>query len=196
MESRKQAICDALRAFIEQRPGFEFANYGDMTAYRSDQRTAQRQLHDARTLLRQVELSDGITADAMLAAADGRGRLSVEPLCYCGNCHSYVRDSLEACPNCGGMLHATGTPRYGIAWTTGQYWPMEFRAGVARYLASLLWYYKREHCMPAPMSTTGDRMYAGWEPGHKSPTAMSGGDWLRASFRREFGKGIAGRYFR
>lgn len=172
MDSRKQAICDALRAFIERRPGFEFANYGDAPMYRRDQKTAQRQLHDARALLRQVELSDGITADAMLAAADGRGRLTIRP----------------PGPDAEGRKHYT---RAEIGWCTGQYWSIEFRAGVARYLASLLWDYKREHCMPPPITTPkGDRIY---QPANGR--AIPAGDWLRASFRREFGKGLAGRYF-
>lgn len=179
MEARKQAICDALRAFIEQRPGFEFANYGDVAAYRSDQRTAQLQLHDARTLLRQVELSDGITADAMLAACGG-GRVQI----------------LE-----GSQHPSSDTTRHGgafrIDYTTGQYWCTEYRGAVARYLSSLLWDWKREHCMPpsgtAPIGSGKAQAGMYWEG--ETRQVLSASDWLRASFRREFGKGLAARYF-
>lgn len=43
---------DALTQFIEQRPGFNFANYGDASSYRADYRHALRDLQDARALLR------------------------------------------------------------------------------------------------------------------------------------------------
>lgn len=51
---------EAIRQFIEQRPGFEFANYGDAASYRADYRRALRDLHDARVLLRFCELSPSI----------------------------------------------------------------------------------------------------------------------------------------
>lgn len=33
MEPRKQAILDALDAFVRQRSGMDFRNYGDVTSY-------------------------------------------------------------------------------------------------------------------------------------------------------------------
>lgn len=46
---------EAIRSFIEQRPGFDFNNYGDWTSYRAEYRRALRDLHDARALLRYCE---------------------------------------------------------------------------------------------------------------------------------------------
>lgn len=51
---------EALKQFIEQRPGFEFANYGDASSYRADYRRALRDLHDARALLRYCEMRPSI----------------------------------------------------------------------------------------------------------------------------------------
>ena len=48
----KEKLFAALDAFINQRPGFEFANYGDRASYRADSREATRQLRDARELAR------------------------------------------------------------------------------------------------------------------------------------------------
>ena len=196
MEPRKQAICNALRAFIEQRPGFEFANYGSMSAYRSDQRRAQRQLHDARQMLRAVELADSISADDILREAQS-WRLTIREVFF------------------------NEQPRgWRIDYCTGQYWPTEFRAGVCRLLSSVLWTWTREQCMPAPKSYRVE-----WQDGSKSPPlapaevdsyiekragsdrghayktphydysgTMSAGDWLRAHFRQQFGKGMAARW--
>jgi len=73
----KQQIITALYAWVAQRPGLEFGNYGDVKGYRAELRSITRDLQDARTLLRAVELS-GITGEE-LAQAFGRaysGRLS------------------------------------------------------------------------------------------------------------------------
>lgn len=169
---RKSAICQALRAFMEQRPGFDTRNYTTMRDYRQDQRRAQRQLHDARELLRAVEGCDDISADALLRAAES-GRLSIREVSGC-----------------------TALPPWRIHYCAGQYWCTEFRAGVCRVLSSALWDCEREN-MPAPMSDDGqgNRLYSAFEHGHKSPTAMTAGDYLRNTFRQRFGKSLAARRF-
>lgn len=105
----KEQITDALRAFLRQRPGLEWANYGSTASYRADSRSITRDLRDALELLRAVELRS-IPAESMLGT---HGRLTVGPR---------------------------------IDWCTGQYWPVEYRAGVARYLAGLLWDHWRDRC--------------------------------------------------
>jgi hypothetical protein len=73
----------------------------------------------------------------------------------------------------GGRLEITvDGERVRIDYCTGQYWPVEYRKAVCRVLASALWDYVRD-------SMTGDDI----------------GDRIRAHFRREFGRGIASRYF-
>lgn len=105
----KQEIISALRQWVAQRPGLEFGNYGDATAYRSEMRRITRQRHDAEALIRFVEMADSITAADLERELDGRNRLSLMA----------DRDELEYC--------------------TGQYWPVEYRAAVCRVLSQVIW---------------------------------------------------------
>jgi len=172
MDTGKQAIIDALRAFVEQRPGFDWHNYSTASGYRSDQRRATRQLHDARQLLRAVELRDSITADDILRESIG-GRINLS------------------------MTEAHGAPHCDVDYCVGQYWCTEFRAGVCRLLASVLWTWKRDHAMPeigaAPCGSGKAQAGMYWD-GH-ARRAVSGGDWLRNSFKREYGRPLASRWF-
>ena len=59
-----------------------------------------------------------------------------------------------------------------VSYCTGQYWPTEYRKAVCAVLASALWDYWRENIT--------------------EPT----GDKIRATARRELGRGIASRWFR
>lgn len=138
-------ILAALRAFVEQRPGFDPANYyGAPGAYRADARRAQQQRRDALVMIGALEtcaeydgadigdrLRDVLTRGSRLTLKDGR-------LDYC----------------------------------VGQYWPTEYRAGVCRAVSAVLW------------ARQADSM--------TDPT----GDSVRASMRRNFGRGIASRWFR
>ena len=138
----KASILATLEKFARQRPGMEPGNYGDWKAYRAESRTVTQDLAHARTLLSAVKWS-GITADDIIFAAYG-GRLDIK---------------------------ADGE-RVRIDYTTGQYFPVEYRKAVCRVLASALWANVRD-------SMTGDNI----------------ADRLRAHFRREFSRGIAVRYF-
>jgi hypothetical protein len=126
----KKTLCALLDAWIQQRPGLEFGNYGDWTAYRSEMRSITRDLHHARAMLRYVEWHDSITADMILDAAKS-GRLSIKV--------EGDKVSLDYC--------------------TGQYWPTEYRPAVCRLLSSAIWYWMREN-MPKPVhmhnSETGE----------------------------------------
>lgn len=177
-EPRKQAICDALRTWINQRPGFDPNNY-DRTGYLSDSRTVQRQARDARELLRAVELSS-ITADALIAAFSRAfsGRLQ-----------------MQFDPAGSSAAQKPGTVR--ISYCTGQYWCTEYRAAACAVLASALWKYTREECMPPPEyrqhgSATKPPMCTEAVYG---PLKVSAGEWLRFHFRQQFGRGIASRWF-
>ena len=66
----------ALLAFARQRPGFEFANYGDVTAYRADVRRATRQLNDARAIA--AAIPDGMPVRYLLNQLGSGNRLSLE----------------------------------------------------------------------------------------------------------------------
>lgn len=200
MEPRKQAIIDALGRWIRQRPGLEFGNYGDVKSYRAEVRSIAKDKQHAETLLAAVKWRDGIDADALIKAAEGAfsGRLTISP----------PRVDVDE------LLRAK------IDYTTGQYWPTEYRRAVCAVLASALWEYMREHAMPAPNSwrvklyTSGAHEYAtehlqihaacaarekaGGEKFaylQEFHNKLTPGDWLRAHFAKEFGRGIASRWF-
>lgn len=119
METRKQSLITALQRFVAQRPGLEFANYGDVSAYRSEMRSITKDRHHAEELLRAVSWRDSITADDILYAAKHAfsGRLAIsEP----------------------------ETGRFVLDYCTGQYWPTEYRRAVCSVLSSALWNYWRD----------------------------------------------------
>lgn len=201
MEPRKEAICNALAAWIRQRPGLEFANYGDATSYRAEQRSIARDKRQALELLRVVSAHDGITADDLMRAARSA---------YSGRLMIKLRDG-----------HGRDCAPW-IEYCTGQYWPTEYRRAACAVLASALWEWQREN-MPAPigyraqswMQPSGTRArdvmratreeaqadvdrHGGDQWGSVSgmyPGDITAGEWLRATFRKEFGKGLASRWF-
>jgi hypothetical protein len=168
----KQAIINALQAFINQRSGIEFCNYGDVSAFRSEQRKIQRDGKEARELLHAIEWRDSITAEDMLKAAESAysGRLTIRQ-----------RDD----------------GKVAIDYCTGQYFPTEYRAAVAAVCASALWDYARAN-MPEPdgkiRKITGHGQFAR-EYEKDSYNGKSAGDYLRDNFRREYGRAIQSRWF-
>ena len=122
----KPTIIALLDAWIRQRPGLEFGNYGDVTAYRSEMRSITRDLHHAQTMLVYVAWHDSITGEMILDAAKS-GRLSF-----------VTRTD-------GSMI---------LDYCTGQYWPTEYRRAVCSLLSSVIWGWLREQSGPVP--PTGD----------------------------------------
>ena len=110
----KSTIIAALDAWIRQRPGLEFGNYGDVSSYRSEVRSITRDLQHARALLNYVAWHDSITAEMILSAAQS-GRLSI------------VVD--------GNKVR--------VDYCTGQYWPTEYRPAVCRLLSSVIRHWMR-----------------------------------------------------
>jgi hypothetical protein len=136
----KTQILSALRAFVRQRPGLDFANYGDVQAYRAEVRSITKDLHHAEELIRAVELRS-IDGEAIINAATSR--LEIEQ----------TDDGIR------------------VHWCAGQYWPTEYRRGVAASLAYALWHYWRE-CG----NDTGDK--------------------IRAEARRSLSRAVSRRFFR
>jgi hypothetical protein len=113
----KEQIVNLLDAWIRQRPGLEYGNYGNISSYRQELRSITNDLHDARTMLRTVELSS-ITAQELLEAFNAySGRLQIT---------------------------ATKDGEYRLDYCTGQYWPTEYRKAACAVLAQALWNYHRE----------------------------------------------------
>ena len=50
----KQTIIDALHQWINQRPGLEFGNYGDVSSYRAEMRSIGRDLQHARAMINAI----------------------------------------------------------------------------------------------------------------------------------------------
>ena len=110
----KSTIIAALRKWINQRPGLEFGNYGDVSSYRAEMRSIGRDLQHARAMINYVAWHDSITAEMILDAAKS-GRLSIK----------VEGDKVR------------------IDYCTGQYWPTEYRPAVCRLLSSVIWYWMR-----------------------------------------------------
>jgi hypothetical protein len=141
--NRKQKIIEALRCFTNQRSGIEFANYGNREAFMGDYRSILRAGREGRQLLREVELRDSITADKIIEATRAfSGRLQI----------------IE--PREGGAI---------VDYTTGQYFPTEYRNAACAVLALCLWDYA------APDYKTADA--------------------IRTWARKNFGRGIQSRWF-
>ena len=195
MDTPKQAICDALRVRINQRPGLEpgkYIRHGMDTegrkAYFSESRRIQRQRRDALTLLRAVELRDSISGDDLEAAF---------PRAFSGRLTCTVAPYQYSAADCPGNPCSTDCDHAGAPWAaaldycTGQYWPTEYRAAAAAVLASALWDWMRDKCMPKGTlhhnSETGETL--------ERYNGLRAGDWLRRAFRREFGRTMQERYF-
>ena len=167
----KQQILQALRVWINQRPGLEFGNYGELSSYRAELRQIAKDRRDALELLSAVALRDSIT----------------------------VKDLIEAFPRAysGRLSINEDKERVRFEYCTGQYWPTEYRKAACAVLAAVLWDRKRAD-MPEPCGkvkrTSGVGAFA-HESEHDSIEGLSPGDWLRRSFRREFGRSIAQRWF-
>lgn len=180
----KGEVLAALRKFARQRPGLEFGNYGDAAAYRAESRDITRDLSQALTLLRQVELCPSITGQNIIDAAK----------------HSF-----------SGRLSIEATPlRVKVNYCTGQYFPTEYRRAVCAVAASVLWDWVRDKAMPPRAYTVAEKKeYPTFEEAsaaakkylpaivsiEETYRGLSAGDWLRRYFKHEFGRGIASRWF-
>tara|TARA_R110000868_G_scaffold163443_1_gene395659 strand:+ start:203 stop:658 length:456 start_codon:yes stop_codon:yes gene_type:complete len=140
--ANKTDLLALLYTFINKRPQLEFGNYGDSAAYRSEIRSITRQRADALKLLRAIELRDSITAADIIAAFNGR------------------------------LTLGTNNGKLCLDYCTGQYWPTEYRAAVARLASSLLWSYWWSNCSSADVA-----------------------HYIRKTAKGEFGRGIASRWF-
>lgn len=126
----KQQIIEALRVWINQRPGLDWRDYVSAwdrgegaKAYRAEARAILADLHDARELLAFVA-GHGITAGELREAFSAfSGRLT------------WDGKKMEYC--------------------TGQYWPTEYRKAACAVLARAVWGYFRG-CVPEGTERPGD----------------------------------------
>jgi hypothetical protein len=133
VSATKQEICALLRAFVNQRPGLDFANYGCATSYRSELRSITRQRADALQLLRAVELRESISAQDLI---------EVFPRAFSGRL---------------ALVESKGKPA--LEYCAGQYYPTEYRAAVCAVLARCLWVWVRVDCMPEGVKDGDSEVY-------------------------------------
>lgn len=108
-------IVGMLCAFVNQRSGIDFNNYGDVKAFRSEQREITK---DRSTFYELLERARARYGDELGAALEkelrrNSGRLTLND-----------DNKLEYC--------------------TGQYFPTEYRPAASRILVSLLWNHYRD----------------------------------------------------
>lgn len=156
----KQQILTALQAWINQRPGLEFGNYGTLASYRAELRSIAKDRRDALELLNAVALRDSITAEDLIAAF---------PRAYSGRL-----TLTEINGDNPKLAHAAQ-----LDYCTGQYWPTEYRKAACAVLASALW----EQRIKELKATYADG------------STHYPADYMRKSFRRQFGRSIQSRWF-
>ena len=110
----KSAVISAMIRFINQRPGLEFANYGDVDAYRHDSSRITRDKHLAHKLINYVMQRESITAADIIEASKRAyaGRLEI----------NQTADGFD------------------VDYCTGQYFPTEYRRAAACVLACAVWH--------------------------------------------------------
>lgn len=185
MNMNKQAMLNALRAFINQRSGIDFRNYQSgnwkqsRECFLGDYRPILRHGKHARTLLRAVELRDSITAEHILEASRNA---------YSGR--------LQWCPK---QHHNSKTGEYTGLWeyTTGQYFPTEYRNAACAVLARVLWYFYRD-CLGKP-DGKGKRIVGIGEFKQElefdTYAGKTAGEAIQSKARAEFGPAIARTWF-
>ena len=115
MADLKTQIVLALSAWVSQRPGLDYGNYGDHVAYRAEMRSIGRDLQHARAMINYVAWHDSITAEMILNEFRAGGRFT--------------------CTVDGDKVT--------LDYCVGQYWCTEYRPAVCRLLSSVIWYWMR-----------------------------------------------------
>ena len=103
-------VLDLLCTFVDQRPGLNFANYGDVRAYRNESAEITRDRSDFYELLR--------LAHSLLSHAELEAKLTQRLTT------SSERLTLE---------------NNRLQYITGQYFPTEYRPAACRLLVSIIW---------------------------------------------------------
>lgn len=118
---KKAQIIEALQKFISQRSGISFADYGERESFMGDYRPILKAGRHARQLLREVALRESITAENIIEASNRAfmGRLQFE-------------------------TRPDGSVR--VDYTTGQYFPTEYRNAACAVLARALWAFWAADC--------------------------------------------------
>lgn len=191
-ESTHPAIC-ALVDFAAQNPGLDFANYGEISSYRSEARSIQKDWHRFKLALCEAS-SLGVTDAQVIEAAKGAfsGRLTWTTTHQCAVCGKLV-ESAEQPPisNCElppnhsfGDLpkHIWNNPRKFWSYTTGQYFPTEYRKAAASVLECAI------HAVKASRPAVSREVFS--IAALRELNAENGGCWFDKASMRFFGTRI------
>ena len=139
--NRKQKIIEAMRAFINQRSGIDWRNYGgSRDAFMGDYRPMLRDGKTARELLRIVEASDAMTAEMIVENSKHSfsGRLSIVEkddgsvyVDYCAGQYFVTEYRKAACAVLGDVVRTV----YGKDYTNYQEWHKYARRAFGRNLS-------------------------------------------------------------
>lgn len=112
-------VLSKLTEFVNQRPGFDFANYGDAYYYRQDYNYC----------LKQKRMYESILA-----------------ACYKVMCREEIENRIlqKYSKDVSGGRLVWDTQNQQWEYTTGQYFPTEYRGAAARILWDILWGYLRD----------------------------------------------------
>lgn len=136
-----------LTQFVNQRPGLDFANYGDVKPYRAEMREITADRNDFFELYALASNRLGTDFNELLTSAleSSSGRLTLKD----------------------GVLE----------YTTGQYFPTEYRPAACRVLANLIW-----------------ADYANEKNTDESPVYADGHE-IRKAIKRNVSRRVAKNYF-
>lgn len=150
----KQAMVNALYAFVNQRSGIDFRNYWTSDAL------------NGRTMAREAFMGD---YRPMLK----HGKQARQLLSFVNRCDSITADMLQAASRAfsGRLQFVEKGDKVAVDYTTGQYFPTEYRNAACAVLAQAIWDWFRDKC------------------------ECKTGDDIRKAARREFGRGIASTWF-
>ena len=118
-----QEIKSALRAFVAQRPGFDYRNYNTASAYRADQREAAQQKADALALIN--AFPDEAARGFLEKHLDGRLRLDGGQLEYTAGQYYCTEYRAAVCRAVSDALRA-------LSWAQSQERLAETRKRMAR----------------------------------------------------------------
>jgi hypothetical protein len=116
-----RAITDAhlaaLTKWVNQRPGLDFGNYGNVAAYRAEVRSITKDRADFQAIARELAYRSTTHVHWHIAFRAFSGRLTP----------TYRDDGSIS-----------------LAYCVGQYWPTEYRRAACAVIASVLWQLARE----------------------------------------------------
>lgn len=132
-------IFDAMKQWINQRSKLDFADYGDRTAFGQDSRQVSADGTRARKALAEARSLQPARLDVLLDSFRAfSGRLQWIG-CTCGTCS--VCNGPMICGACTQCARCTGhapsckwSCQPHLSYTTGQYWPTEYRKAAASVL--------------------------------------------------------------